>query len=80
MAMTNDTPTISRAGASKDTAVLNLDNSTGYRAFRAGGFGFRRDGYFAHISFPTGNHVMSIDAFLRALMRDVAGSRRARMV
>lgn len=72
MAMSNDTPTITRDDASKDTEALGLDNATGYRAFRVGSFGFRRDEYFAHITFPSGNHVMSIDAFLRALMRDVA--------
>ena len=37
-----------------------------------GGFHFRRDEFFAHISWPTGYHVMSIDTFLRALQRDVA--------
>jgi len=72
MAMSEDAPTIARTDASADTEALNLDNVTGYRAFRAGAFTFRRDEYFAQITFPTGHHVMSIDAFLRALMRDVA--------
>jgi len=45
---------------------------TGYETFRAGEFTFDRDEYFAYITCPTGNHVISIDAFLRALMRDVA--------
>jgi len=44
----------------------------GYQTFSIGKFGFERDEYFAHISFPYGRHIMPIDAFLRALMRDVA--------
>jgi hypothetical protein len=48
------------------------DNYTGYRTFQAGGFSFRRDEYFAHIEWAKGRHIMPIDAFLRALMRDVA--------
>jgi hypothetical protein len=48
------------------------DNYTGYRKFSAGSFDFRRDEYFAHIEWPKGRHIMPIDAFLRALMRDVA--------
>jgi hypothetical protein len=48
------------------------DNRTGYRTFRAGSFGFRRDGYFAHITWPNGRHQLPVDMFLRALMRDVA--------
>ena len=44
----------------------------GYRQFTLGGFTFRRDEYFAHISWPTGSHVLSIDGFLRALQRDCA--------
>ena len=56
----------------KDTAILPTDNETGYRAFRAGSFSFRRDGYFARISWPGGTHTLPVDVFLRALMRDVA--------
>ena len=52
--------------------VKPADNETGYRSFKAGSFTFKRDGYFAYIDYPTGRHIMSIDAFLRALMRDVA--------
>lgn len=52
--------------------VLPPDNVTGYKSFEAGGFSFRRDEYFARITWPTGSHVMPIDYFLRALMRDVA--------
>ena len=44
----------------------------GYRTFTLGAFGFRRDEYFAYISWPTGSHVMSVDAFLRAMQRDIA--------
>ena len=47
-------------------------NEEGYHEFRLGEFGFHRDEYFVYISWPTGNHVMSVDAFLRALQRDVA--------
>lgn len=47
-------------------------NAEGYRQYELGGFRFRRDEFFAHISWPTGQHTMSIDAFLRALQRDVA--------
>ncbi|MEO1020698.1 MAG: hypothetical protein AAFY56_23915 [Pseudomonadota bacterium] len=48
------------------------DNINGYKSFEAGSFKFRRDGYFAHIEAPTGTHTIPVDAFLRALMRDVA--------
>ena len=54
------------------TRILPPDNRTGYQAFQAGDFSFRRDEYFARLSWPGGNHVLPIDAFLRALMRDVA--------
>ena len=54
------------------TEILPPDNTTGYRSFKAGSFQLRRDEYFARISWPGGNHVVPIDAFLRALMRDVA--------
>jgi hypothetical protein len=52
--------------------VGDRDNYSGYKSFEAGSFGFTRDEYFAHITWPKGSHIMSIDAFLRALMRDVA--------
>ncbi|MEM1401198.1 MAG: hydroxyquinol 1,2-dioxygenase [Pseudomonadota bacterium] len=48
------------------------DNITGYKSFEAGSFKFKRDGYFARIEAPTGVHTIPVDAFLRALMRDVA--------
>ena len=47
-------------------------NPQGYRTFSLGEFTFSRDEYFVHIKWPTGRHVMSADAFLRALQRDVA--------
>ncbi len=55
-----------------DTEYLAINNETGYRAFRAGGFVFRRDEYFARLSWPGGSHIVPIDVFLRAMMRDVA--------
>ena len=53
------------------------DAVTGYRSFTLGGFGFRRDEYFAHISWTTRDgrpmsHTMDVGNYLRALMRDVA--------
>ncbi|MGC5561958.1 hypothetical protein ACPYPG_03810 [Streptomyces sp. FR-108] len=47
-------------------------NADGYHEFKLGEFSFRRDEFFVYISWPTGSHVMSADAFLRALQRDVA--------
>ena len=47
-------------------------NQYGYRAFKLGGFNFARDEYFAHLSWPGGSHTMPVDAFLRALMRDIS--------
>jgi Hydroquinone 1,2-dioxygenase large subunit N-terminal len=57
-----------------DTPVVKASepNPEGYREFTLGGFHFRRDEFFAHVTWPTGTHVMSIDGFLRALQRDVA--------
>ena len=59
-----------------DTAIpavhASEPNAEGYREFTIGGFHFRRDEFFAHVTWPTGTHVMSIDGFLRALQRDVA--------
>jgi len=60
------------------TATLEPDvtssapNSQGYCEFTLGQFQFRRDEYFAYVDWPTGSHIMSVDAFLRALQRDVA--------
>lgn len=47
-------------------------NVDGYQNFALGEFEFSRDEYFVYITWPTGNHMMSVDAFLRALQRDVA--------
>jgi hypothetical protein len=49
-----------------------VSRNLGYQTFSVGGFRFERDEYFAHITYPGGRHLMPIDAFLRALMRDVA--------
>jgi hypothetical protein len=54
------------------TVVASAPNAEGYREFTLGQFHLRRDEYFAYITWPTGSHMMSIDAFLRALQRDVA--------
>jgi hypothetical protein len=53
-------------------AVNPADNITGYKSFQAGSFNFRRDEYFCYIATPVTTHMMPADAFLRALMRDVA--------
>jgi hypothetical protein len=59
-----------------DTAAATVEateaNEHGYRTFRLGGFTFARDEHFAHVEWPTGRHVLSVEAFLKALMRDVA--------
>ena len=34
------------------TEILPIDNQTGYRGFQAGSFTFKRDEYFARISWP----------------------------
>jgi hypothetical protein len=51
-------------------------NEAGYLPFALGGFSFFRDEYFAHIEWTANgtklSHKMSADAFLQALMRDVA--------
>ncbi|MFO1352176.1 MAG: hydroxyquinol 1,2-dioxygenase [Gammaproteobacteria bacterium] len=51
-------------------------NATGYRSFKLGNFSFNRDEYFVYINWTAKGqkmtHVASADAFLRALMRDVA--------
>ena len=52
--------------------TTSAPNSEGYRDFTLGQFTFKRDEYFAYIGWPTGSHIMSVDAFLRALQRDVA--------
>jgi hypothetical protein len=52
--------------------VVAAPNAQGYREFSLGEFHFRRDEYFAYITWPTGSHIISVDAFLRAMQRDVA--------
>ncbi|CAN5648101.1 hypothetical protein BH10ACT8_BH10ACT8_09480 [soil metagenome] len=59
------------------TTQLHVDqsaelNADGYHSFDLGEFSFRRDEFFVYINWPTGSHMMSADAFLRALQRDVA--------
>jgi hypothetical protein len=57
---------------STHTAISPPSNATGYRSYEAGKFKFERDEYFARIGWPVGSHTMTIDVFMRALMRDVA--------
>ena len=51
-------------------------NLTGYRSFQLGGFNFTRDEYFVRVEWEAKGqkmmHIISADAFLRAMMRDVA--------
>jgi hypothetical protein len=47
-------------------------NQFGYNDYDLGAFHFARDEYFAHVSWPGGHHLLSVDGFLRALQRDVA--------
>ena len=59
--------------ATQTTGVRSTGpNEHGYRRFQLGEFTFSRDEYFVHVAWPTGSHIMSADAFLRALQRDVA--------
>ena len=51
--------------------ATGTDPDTGYDSFRLGGFEFRRDEYFAHVSWPKGSHIIEIDRFLRAMVRDI---------
>lgn len=57
--------------------TLEASSEHGYLDFQLGTFGFRRDEYFAHVSWYTTDgrpmsHTMDIGNFLRALMRDIA--------
>lgn len=47
-------------------------NTHGYRDFTLGKFDFTRDEYFAHVTWPQASHMIPVDAFLRAVQRDVA--------
>ena len=56
---------------------MTTTNPHGYQDFKLGSFTFRRDEYFAHISWTTKqgkpmSHTMDVGGYLRALMRDVA--------
>jgi Hydroquinone 1,2-dioxygenase large subunit N-terminal len=55
-----------------EAVKASAPNASGYNEFSIGGFTFSRDEFFARVAWPTGNHVMSVDIFLRALQRDVA--------
>ncbi len=57
---------------STNLRVNPADNVTGYKSFTAGSFTFKRNEYFVEIACPKGSHTAPADAFLRALMRDVA--------
>lgn len=58
------------------TKVTAASNQTGYKSFTLGSFSFSRDEYFVYITWQSKHgpltHYMSADAFLRAMMRDVA--------
>ncbi len=54
------------------TMTDDTTNEAGYQSFSIGGFSFSRDEYFATIEWPTGNHQIRIDEFLRCVQRDVA--------
>ena len=51
--------------------MAGTDPETGYSSFKLGSFEFRRDEYFAHVTWPKGSHIMEIDRFLRAMVRDI---------
>ena len=51
--------------------VAGEPNHLGYQTFQLGGFNFSRDQYFVHIAWPKGKHVMEVDRFLRAMVRDI---------
>ena len=65
-----------QAASSVDVKASPASNQTGYRSFQLGSFAFSRDEYFVHISWQANgqklSHTISADAFLRAMMRDVA--------
>lgn len=71
-----DTPSHAPAFAAGKVNASVPDPATGYKRFRLGAFEFVRDEYFAKVHWPakgqTRTHAIPADAFLRALMRDVA--------
>jgi len=60
------------AGTKADGTASSGPNDHGYRSFRIGQFSFQRDQYFVHINWQAGEHIMTADAFLQALQRDIA--------
>jgi hydroquinone 1,2-dioxygenase large subunit-like protein len=58
--------------ATLTTIGTSVQAKLGYESFTIGKFTFERDEYFAHIVYPGNRHIMPIEAFLRALMRDIA--------
>jgi hypothetical protein len=46
-------------------------NKQGYHSFQYGPWTFSRDEYFVHIEWPKGKHMMEVDRFLRAMVRDI---------
>src|ERR1051325_2558563 len=56
----------------RHTRASPPDNVNGYQSFEAGSSTFKRDEYFARITWPTGSHVVPIACVRRALVRDVA--------
>ena len=56
--------------------ITGYDEISGYSTFQLGNFKFSRDEYFAKVTWEAKgqehSHLISVDAFLRALMRDVA--------
>jgi len=58
--------------ATLTSTAASVVNKEGYQSFKIGQFTFERDEYFAHILYPGNRHIMPIEAFLRALMRDIA--------
>jgi hypothetical protein len=70
------TATTTEKDVRADVAAVLAERVAGYRVFTLGKVMLARDEYFATITWPTArglqSHTMSVDAFLRALMRDVA--------
>jgi hypothetical protein len=63
---------LSRSYQMPSNAEAASINEQGYKVLALGSYSFSRDEYFAHIRWPGGSHLMPVDRFLRALMRDVA--------
>lgn len=67
---------INKMFASEQVEIGSQDAVTGYTEFKLGNFTFTRDEYFAKVIWTAKgqehSHLMSVDAFLRAIMRDVA--------